>query len=1024
MIDILKNLEKNNIYTWLSNNFNKLLLSKDYLSIDKSFLVVVENSKQVNNYIKISSFLWLKLYDLDNLIDFVNVFYNNISNYIATQEIFNLETENISNFEYNNIFKISKWQQIEINELSKKLNELNIKFSDSQNPYTFFIMWDTLTYTDKTWQLLKISFWDNEIDQIIYWDKNLDYFVFWFNKSLHDLEFTRNSNNYFLDKYKSSNNIFTLIDNIDFYASFDDIYSWLDNYIVFSSLWNHENSIDLWYSDLLIQNLDDLKLKLEDKNIKKFIFTKNKKTINNFLDLNNLDDVIVFESNLNNLKSFKSKSIFVICDDNISRIFIKKRVKRSISENMDLLMQIKSWDYVVHIDHWIWVFKEIITKEFPSWKNWALIKKEYLTIEYKNDDKLFVPITEVYRLSKYVWVENPKLTWLSTKDWAKKLKKVSEDVEQIAWELLDIFAKRKLEIWHSFKSKPELEAEFFNSFEYTYTPDQYNVINEIYKDMESENPMDRLLSWDVWFWKTEVAFAAIYKSLINWKQAALISPLVVLAYEHFEKARERFNDFPFNIEVVTRFEKPSVIKSTLKKLAEWKIDLIIGTHRLLSQDVEFKDLWLLVIDEEHKFWVKDKEKIKWFKGNIDILSMSATPIPRSLNMALNWLKQVSMLTTAPVWKQPVQTIVSSLDDKLIIEACKREFSRWWQVFFIHNRVETISWFASYLEKLLPWKKVVIAHWQLWGDLLERRIIDFKQKKYDILLATTVIENWIDFRDVNTIFINDAMNFWISQIHQLRWRVGRWANNWYCYLLFRKDKIKEDAAKRLKTIVDYSHLWAWFELAVKDLEIRWWWDILWIRQSWSSVEVWVSLFLEMLEDKIEQLKNEQNIYIWEDEIKTKKINTTIDLNIESYISDEYFSWELDKINFYREIESIRTLEDLNNLISDFEELNNTLAKETLNLFNLLRLKILSSQYKISSIKKIGINYQIDFDLDIEVADLRKFLDMDRDTNFVVVSPTRLRSSIKNFAHDEKFVEYLLLIFNWSSWKRKIKLKAKI
>ncbi len=1020
MIENLSKIQKNNIYTWLANNFNKLLLSKDFFHDNDNFLVVVENEKQVNSYLKIADYLKIKFSKVDNLIDIINIFYNGFSNYVMPNEYFNLEIDNIKNFEYNNIFTIKKWDRLLPSDLSKKLNDMQIKFSDSQNQYTFFIVWDTLNYFDNTWQTLKISFWDDEIDQIIYWSKSIENFTFWANKSIYDLNFSSKINNDFLAKYKAKN-IFTLLDNIDFYYDFENIFDWLDNYIVFSSLWNHKLSIDLWFYDLLINNLDDLKIILENKNINKYIVTKNKKTIKNFLNLNNLEDTVtIYETSLNNLKSFKNDSNIVICDDNISRIFIKKRVKRSISENMDLLLQIKPWDFVVHIDHGIWIFREIITRELP-WNNKKITKKEYLTIDYKNDDKLFVPITEVNRLSKYVWNENPKLTGLSTKEWEKKLKKAGEDVEQIAWELLDIFAKRKLQVWHSFESMPDLEAQFFNSFEYTYTADQYNVIEEIYKDMESVNPMDRLLSWDVWFWKTEVAFASIYKSIINWKQAALISPLVVLAYEHFEKARERFADFPINIEVVTRFEKPAVIKSTLKKLSEWKIDLIIWTHRLLSQDVKFKNLWLLVIDEEHKFWVKDKEKIKDFKWNIDLLSMSATPIPRSLNMALNWLKQVSMLTTPPVWKQPVQTIVSSLDDDLIFEACKREFDRWWQVFFIHNRVETISWFASYLEKILPWKKVIIAHWQLAWDLLEKRIIDFKQKKYDILLATTVIENWIDFRDVNTIFINDAMNFGISQIHQLRWRVGRWNHKWFCYLLFKKDKIKEDAAKRLKTIVDYSHLWAGFELAVKDLEIRGWWDILGIRQSWSSVDIWVSLFLEMLEDKIQELKEKQNMYDENDEKIIKKINTTIDLKMESYIPQDYFSSELDKINFYREIESLRTIEDLNNLISDFEEINSNIPKETKNLFDLLQLKILASQYKISSIKKIWINYQLDFSDSLEIAELRKILDLDYNSVFSIVTPKRLRTSIKNFDSDEKLVQYLLLIFNWRFWRKKIRLK---
>lgn len=1015
MLDLNIKLQKNKIYTQAGNTFLKLNMLKSLLDETACFLIVVENDKNIASYLKIADSLWLRLSKMDNMSNFVDLFYNSSWAYIINKDFFNIVLENKAQFEYKNIFTISKWDNIKISDITKKLNELGFIFSEHQNPNTFFVSWDILNFTNYNWLTIKFSFWWDEIDSIISDWKSISSYNFGVNKPLTTYEYSSKTSLELLSFFEK-NTVFTILDSIDFYSFFDKLYPKLDNYIVFSSLWNNLDSINLGFNELVLHSIDEFRLLLEDKKRKKYIITKNKKTIINFLNLNNLEDVIVLNTTLNNIKSAKNDDFVIVWDDNISRIFIKKRIKRTISENMDLLLQIKPGDYIVHIDHWVWVFREIIEKEF------AWVKKEYITLEYKNSDKLFVPITEVGRVSKYVWTENPKLTALSTKEWEKKLKKVSKDVEQIAWELLEIYAKRKLQIGHSFKSNKELEAKFFNSFEYEYTSDQYNVIQEIYKDMESENPMDRLLSWDVWFGKTEVAFASIFKAIINGKQAALISPLVVLAYEHFEKAKERFIDFPFNIEVITRFEKPSVIKTTLEKLKNWKIDLIIGTHRLLSEDVLFRDLWLLVIDEEHKFWVKDKEKIKSFKWNIDILSMSATPIPRSLNMALNWVKQVSMLTTPPVWKQSIQTIVSSFDDDVIFQAAKREFDRGGQVFFIHNKVETITALQSYLEKLLPWKSIVVAHGQLPWDTLEKRIIEFKRKQYDILLATTVVENGIDFRDVNTIFINEANNFWISQIHQLRWRVGRWLNKWYCYLLFKKDTIKEDAAKRLKTIVDYSHLWAWFELAVKDLEIRWWWDILWIRQSWSSNEIGISLFLEMLEDKIEELKISRNI-ISEEEVSLKRVDTIIDLNIEAYISDNYFSSELDKLNFYREIESIRDLNDLENLIDDFKDISWDFDKATKNLFDIIRLKLQANKFKIKSIKKLWINYQIDFFSEINLDDIKKFLSLDTKLNFSYVDTTKLRSNIKNFANEENLLEYLLFIFD-NKQKKRIVIKKRL
>jgi len=1026
MINLKLKIEKNKHYINYWSIFSRMLLLKEKLLEIDSFLIVVENEKNLNSYIKTSEFLWTKFSELNNLSDLINFIYNKSWKYIVRKDLFNLKLDSFSQLEYNNIIKLTKWDKINISDITKKLNELWFSFSEYNNKWTFNIVWDILSFTNLSWITTKISFWWDTIEDIITGTKANDSFYFWKNELLNFDDINRKISSELIEKITGTDSLF-ILDSLDFDSSYDELSNNLVNFITFNSLSEDDSYINLWISDLYLEKLEDFKLILEEKWIRKYIFTKNKNTINNFIELNNLWGIEIIETNLNTLKSFRTASEYVITDDNISRIFVKKRIKRSLSKNLDLLMQIKPWDYIVHIDHGIWIFKEIIEKDLSG------IKKEYITLEYKNNDKLFVPITEVSRVSKYVWVENPKLTPLSTKEWEKKLKKVSEDVEIIAKELLEVYAKRKLVKWYSFKSLPKEEAIFANSFEYIYTDNQLNIIWEIYKDMEDKSPMDRLLSGDVWFGKTEIAFASIFKSIINWKQAALISPLVVLAYEHYEKSIDRFRDFPINIWVVTRFEKPAAIKATLDRLKTWKIDLIIWTHRLLSEDIQFNDLWLLVVDEEHKFGVKDKEKIKKFKGNIDILSMSATPIPRSLNMALNGLKGMSMLTTPPVGRQPIQTVVLSFDDKVIFDAWKREFDRWWQLFFIHNRVETIIAMWKYLANIFPGKKIAIAHGQLWWDLLEKRIIEFKRKQYDILLATTVVENGIDFSNVNTIFINEAQNFWISQIHQLRWRVWRSDRKWYCYLLFKKDKIKEDAAKRLKTIVDYSHLWAWFELAIKDLEVRGWWDILGIRQSGQWHEIGVNLFLEMLEDRVEELKNDIDKNIPKDSTETliidwpwnkyKRITTTIDLNIWAYIDDSYFSSELDKINFYREIESLDSLEDLENIISDFKEINNDTPKNTNNFFDLLKLKLQASKYKIISIKRVWINYQIEFRANLKVEELKEFLKLDKEVKFTVINVTKLRSNHKNFSNSEGFMRYLLQFFDNKLGKKKIKLVRK-
>jgi len=1028
MIDLNIKIDKNKHYINFWSIFSRLLILRTELLSSQSFLIVVESEKQLNTYLKIAEYLEIEIHNLDNFSDYANFYHNNIWKYIVVKDFFSINSDYFSKLEYKSVLKISVWEKIIIDEITKKLNEYWYHFSQYDNVWTFKVIWDVLSFTDLIWKTTKMSFWWDIIEEIIVDGDKVKEYCFWRNEVLIFDTYLTKINKNIIEKTHSTDSLI-IIDSLDFFSSYDQISAYLNNYIIFNSLSENINCINLWIDDLHIEKIDDFKYLLEEKGINKFIFTKNRNTINNFLELNNLSWIEIIETSLLNLKSFRTAKEYVIADDNISRIFVKKRIKRSLSKNLDLMMQITPWDYIVHIDHWIGIFSEIVTKELPSssWKE--IIKREYITIEYKNNDKLFVPITEVWRVSKYVWVDNPKLTWLNTKEWEKKLSKVSEDVEIIAKELLEVYAKRKLIKWYKFHSFPKEEVIFANSFNYTYTDDQINIILEIYKDMESENPMDRLLSGDVWFGKTEIAFASIYKAIINWKQAILISPLVVLAYEHYEKAIDRFKDFPINIWVITRFEKPSVVKVTLERLKTWKIDLIIWTHRLLSEDVKFKDLWLLVVDEEHKFWVKDKEKIKMFKGNIDILSMSATPIPRSLNMALNWIKSVSMLTTPPVGRQAIQTIVAPFDDNIIFDAWKREFDRKGQIFFIHNRVETITTVWNHLEKIFPWKRIVIAHWQLPWDALEKRIIEFKRKQYDILLATTVVENWIDFPNVNTIFINDAQNFWIGQIHQLRGRVWRSDRKWYCYLMFKKDKIKEDAAKRLKTIVDYSHLWAGFELAIKDLEIRWWWDILGIRQSGQSHEIGVNLFLEMLEDKVEELKSNVdklslNITKTENKIivqKTKRTNPIIDLNIPAYIDDSYFWSELDKINFYREIESLDSMTDLENIISDFKDINRNTPVATNNFFNLLKLKLKAWAFMVTSIKKNWINYQIDFKDELSIEKLKEFLVLDKEVKFSVVDVHRLRSNKKNFENEEKFLEYVLELFFRKIWNNKIKLK---
>ncbi len=1032
-------LQKNTSYINNWNYFSKSLILKENRDLLKSSLFIVPNDKDLNNYEKIFNFLNIDFQIINNHQNLVDYLFNNSWFFIISAEILNQEIDEKKQLIFHSL-NLKIWETINYQDLIKKLNSLNFKFSEYQNPATFNKKWDILTINSADWKKQYIiSFWGDTIEEITkikkVWEirkdtSKIDNLYIWKADKIEKQDKNwQNILDSILDK-----NWLVILDNLNFEQNYEKIINSLENIISFDYLANKKlNIIDLQITFPKIKNSIELKEFLE-KNKNTTIYTKNPKTIKNFLDYNKLENIQIKESKLNNIKSFiipsplkeRVEVKFYICDDILSVVFTKKRIKNSISSDLDLLLKIKPWDYVVHIDHWIGIFKNIIKKKLPSSNSREAkyeVIKEFIEIEYLNNDKLFVPITEVGRVNKYVWEENPKLTPLSWNSWERKLQKAKQEAEEIAQDLIELYAQRKLQKAFSFKAFPEKEAKFRNSFSYIHTPDQNQVIAEILDDMEKEIPMDRLLIGDVGFWKTEIAFNAIYRAFLNKKQSILIAPLIVLAYEHFEKAIERFKNFWVNITVLTRLESPKKEVEILKKLASWKIDLIIWTHKLLSEKIQFKDLWLIIIDEEHKFWVADKEKIKQFKNNIDSLAMSATPIPRSLNMALSKLREISILKTPPFGRQDISTIINKFNENIIKEAISREFNRWWQVFFVHNRVSNLENYKTILQKLFPDKKIIIAHWQMPAIQLEKNILAFKHKKYDILLSTTVIENWIDFPNVNTIIINDSPNFWLSQIHQLRGRVGRSNKKWYCYLLYKNETIKDETIKRLKTIVQYSYVWAGFELALKDLEIRWWWDLLGFRQSGQSSQIGVNLFLKLVEDKIQQLQDDSQLISHKEKKQILKINTKIDLNIDLNIEDDYFSWELDKLNFYREIENISSLEDLELIKKDFIEQNWKLSLWLENLFKILEVKINALKYKITSIKKVGINYQLDFEKNIKLKELKLFLELDKEVKFVVADITKLRSATKNFDNDQKFLEYLYNLFNKKVWK-KVRLRKKV
>lgn len=735
----------------------------------------------------------------------------------------------------------------------------------------------------------------------------------------------------------------------------------------------------------------------ENLGIKNIIFTRNKKNIEKFLENNNLENIEVHEVNYRQLRSciigenkgFSVQNLAIFADDILGKIFVKNRRSGSVAKNLDLLISLSPGDFVVHRDHGIGKFFAIVKKTM-----WNL-EREYLELHYAENDKLFVPITEIFRISKYLGSSDVILTRLGWKEWEKTLSKTDEELRLIAENILETNAKRQMAMGRAFGKFPKEEENFRKEFPYEYTADQYAGIMDVFADMEAETPMDRLLSGDVWFGKTEIAMNAAYKAFLSGMQVAVISPLVVLAMEHYESFIERMNHLGVRIELLSRMNTPKQTEKILEKMKNGEVDIIIGTHRLLSEDVKWKKLWLLIIDEEHKFGVMHKEKIKKIRAGIDILSLSATPIPRSLNLALSGLRKISLLSTPPKKKKPIETIITSWNENIVQNAIERELDRNGQVIIVHNRIAWIESLKNELEEILSESgndpKIIITHGRMSGNEIEDRIHDFKKKKYNILLTTTIIENGVNFLSANTIIIIDPEDFWLASLHQLRGRVGRRGDQGYCFLAYRKTLLSPEEKERLITIANNNHLGAGFEIAMRDMEIRGAGDILGIKQSGKSKDVGLPLYFRMLEEKIAELKDE----------KSKKIFTKIELEISYILSDELFISELDKLNFFREIENIETLEELENTEN---ELGNSHDENIKNLFLLLKSRLIFGDFGVEKISKNLNFYVFDFVKWNSIENLKKFLEnFDTKKQMLVVTPEKVRIDAKIFKNPKDFLQ---------------------
>lgn len=673
---------------------------------------------------------------------------------------------------------------------------------------------------------------------------------------------------------------------------------------------------------------------------------------------------------------------------------IHKKIK-----SLENAQQIRSYqelnpgDYVVHINHGIGIFEGIKTLESNGKKG------DYITITYRNHDQLFVPADQLGVVQKYVASDGkiPKINKLGGNEWAKTKCRVQEKIEDIADELLAIYAHRATEKGFAFLPDDELQRDFEASFPYLETPDQIKAIKEIKLDMQKEKPMDRLLVGDVGFGKTEVALRAAFKAIDSGKQVAFLVPTTILAEQHYATMLERFKDFPVNVAMLCRFQTEKEADEIATNLSNGKIDIVVGTHRILSRDIKFKNLGLLIIDEEQRFGVKHKEKLKKLKNNIDVLTLTATPIPRTLHMSMIGVRDLSVMETPPANRYPIQTYVTEETPNIVREACLRELARNGQIFFLHNKIQDIDQKVSYLSQLIPEARIEYIHGRMSERQLEDIMLRFTQKKFDILVTTTIIETGVDLPNVNTLLVENADTYGLSQLYQLRGRIGRSSRLAYAYFLYKRDKVlTEVSEKRLNAIRDFTALGSGFKIAMRDLAIRGAGNILGKQQHGFIDSVGYDLYAQMLDQTIKQKRGDKVCH---------KTNAEVRINLEAYIPTEYISSQKQKIEFYKKIKHANDVKAIDDIADELIDRFGTYPKSVENLLNIATIKVLADTAQILSIT--NIDEKIDIVLDQKASEELKGPNIFRTLEHVCF---RARVSV-----DHDCLHVRLILDSKSSWR---------
>jgi len=621
--------------------------------------------------------------------------------------------------------------------------------------------------------------------------------------------------------------------------------------------------------------------------------------------------------------------------------------RRSVAQTfLSNLRDLKVGDLVVHVDHGIGEFvglKQLATGGHAMASSGA-VTQEFLELRYHGDDKLFVPVERLDLIQKYTGGSRPALDRLGGTTWEKAKTRVKKAMRDMAEELLKLYAQRKAVPGHAFPQDTHWQEEFESAFPYELTPDQATAIVDIKRDMEAPTPMDRLLCGDVGYGKTEVAMRAAFKAVMDGKQVAVLAPTTVLAFQHEKTLRDRFAGFPVMIEMVSRFRTKQEIKEILAHLALGKVDVIVGTHRLLSKDVQFKDLGLLVVDEEQRFGVAHKERIKQLRKKVDVLTMTATPIPRTLNMSMIGIRDMSIIETPPKDRLSIQTNVVKFDAPVIERAIRNELARRGQIYFVHNRVESIFSMGNLLQRLVPEARIVVGHGQMGEDELERAMMGFVERKYDVLLATTIVENGLDIPNANTIVINRADRYGLSQLYQLRGRVGRSDRPAYAYLLIPPEtSLSPVARKRLAAIKEFSDLGSGFRVAALDLEIRGAGNLLGGEQSGHIDAVGFEMYMKLLEDTIRELRGEE----LEDDARA-----TVNLRINVRIDESYIRDMNQRLTVYRKVASSRSENELAATLDEIRDRYGAPPETVLNLAAYGRVRILADRLDVDSIDREG------------------------------------------------------------------------